>query len=786
MRRFLLALFVLSALTAGAQGFVNPQAKMAKMKYERKVAKAKTRGEAVNENARMRLFVTCEEGANTSDVAEALRAKGAKIHGMKAGIILLDIPVAQMETIADTKGVAIVDVPSKVRKKSDVNRKVTQAAEVNDGSAPQLPQAYTGKGVIVGILDVGFDYTHPTFKDKDGNLRIKGVYKPGISTGGDEKLKYTFADGSSETIEGAAFKNPDNILDTLKVKDDFESHGSHCASIAAGSLMSDVKGTIGNPLGGIAPEADLLLVNISDMDDTFADSWGSDASFGAIYDGMLYLETKAAQLKEPMVTSFSFNNHIGWHDGTSSTARLISEYCKDENPLMLCSSNEGDGRGYIHPKINGGDSIYVCGLSDSSNGAYLWGGMKTTKKVKMEISLMNWNTGDQVCRIPVTFESDVATKKEDLTGFYLDFEDVEDLDSITQIVYDSLKNYFFEGELIIACYQAKAQDKNDKVYTYTQLWMTNDGLKQASDEDEDAPYYVFLIKLKPEETTELQAWQEPFYTFYGTADGTITNGTADVSVGDFNTSGDPVSVGAWCANDKVQYEGSPLQDADYDTSAKDDISFFSSYGTDLAGHKHPDVCAPGSNVVAAMNSFDPELDTYPIYKHKGYKDQFKGQKKSRDYYWAAMSGTSMSTPAAAGVVALWLQAANDMGKRLNNEDIKDIIAHSSDTDVYTKLNPERFGAGKINAYKGLLYVLGIETAIPTLSKEQPKDVSFRVAGDMVYADGAEDGTPASIYNLQGVLMSETSIQGGAFSTAGLPKGVYAVQLGKLGSTLIRK
>ncbi len=83
-------------------------------------------------------------------------------------------------------------------------------------------------------------------------------------------------------------------------------------------------------------------------------------------------------------------------------------------------------------------------------------------------------------------------------------------------------------------------------------------------------------------------------------------------------------------------------------------------------------------------------------------------------------------------------------------------------------------------------MLGIETAIPTLSKEQPKDVSFRVAGDMVYADGAEDGTPASIYNLQGVLMSETSIQGGAFSTAGLPKGVYAVQLGKLGSTLIRK
>ena len=44
----------------------------------------------------------------------------------------------------------------------------------------------------------------------------------------------------------------------------------------------------------------------------------------------------------------------------------------------------------------------------------------------------------------------------------------------------------------------------------------------------------------------------------------------------------------------------------------------------------------------------------------------------------------------------------------------------------------------------------------------------------------------TVYNLQGVTVRETTVQGGSFSTAGLQKGVYAIQLGKLGSTLIRK
>ena len=58
MRKLLLALLLLGTLTAAAQGFISYQARLAKKQYEQKTAKARARGEAADENARMQLFVT--------------------------------------------------------------------------------------------------------------------------------------------------------------------------------------------------------------------------------------------------------------------------------------------------------------------------------------------------------------------------------------------------------------------------------------------------------------------------------------------------------------------------------------------------------------------------------------------------------------------------------------------------------------------------------------------------------------------------------------------------------
>lgn len=789
MRKLILATLLLGTLTAGAQGFITRRAQVAKQQSELSVKKAVTRSVALKaQQQRGFFFVNCEANADAQQVAHALQTAGAAVRVVRGDLILLDAPYSKLEALASVNGVRKIDVSPRVSKKTDYSRKATQAAEVIGGTGGNLPQAYTGKGVTVGIFDAGFDFTHPMFKDKDGNLRIKGVYEAGNTAFGGDSVRI-----GEWTLTGSAYSKADDILDTLKVKDTAGSHGSHCISIAAGST-SDVKGLTGQPLGGMAPDADILICTANTTEDFNTDmqDQGLDASAYLLGESFEYMMDQAKKMKQPLVVSLSMNSHDGWHDGTSNMSKLIGSYVKDYKlPLMLCTSNEGGDRTYLNMKSAAKDTISI--LANGMPDSYVWGGLKTAKNVKMQIAIVSMIDGYKYYQMPLTFNSAPDEGKYGQGTYFYAGEGADNshLEGPEKKAVEEMLKYIEKGSPQIWCYQNQATDKNGKVYTYSEVYIsmaelefkpqTNDRGKEKMDD-----YLGFKLNLIPDEATELHCWADLGGGLIGQDnDGKYLYGDGSVSIGDWNTSGEPVSIGAYAANNLVKTIDDK-EPTELEAFPVGDFAWFSSYGTDLAGHKHPDVCSPGVVVVAAGNSFDPEINIVSPYEKKGYANQFTGQKGDRDYSYISMSGTSMATPAAAGVVALWMQAAMDKGKTLTCADIKDIIKHSADKDELTEKSPERFGEGKINAYKGILYVLGIDTSIPTLSKEQPKDVNFRVNGDIVYTDGAEEGTEATIYNLQGVPVKQTTVQGGAISLEGLQQGVYAVQLGKLGSTLIRK
>ena len=795
-KNVLVSVLFATALTVCAQENLSPKVNILKTSI-RQTAVTRAASQDMANAEREGFIITCDPDKSAATIANSMKKLGAEINALMGNQLVVSLPVSQIEAAAAIDGVLLIDLPSGSTPKTDVTRQVTHVKEVLNGTAEKLPQAYTGKGVIIGVIDGGFDYTHPAFKDKDGKLRIKGVYQPAyVIEGGEKPGKINVVDdkGVATILElpGTFITNPDVILDTLKLKET-GYHGTHCAAIAAGSIMEGITGVTKESVGGMAPEADIVLANdevpYADIMKYGPIGQAERAGYN-IYVSLFALKDYAAKQGKPMVLSISSNNHEGFHDGTSSQSRLLGNYCKEGNVMALCSSNEGGDDLHVSRKIDAGKTLSIW-LSQKRSIGKLDAFVKTAKEIKVNLRVVDCNNKYQeVYNTQLQLTTDPKLTDFDHKRVYMSWSIGDDLQlhyscqTEAQLeIAKKLSEYFPFARMDMSLSQGTAIGTDNKPFTYAWLQFIAPSIIFTVNKDGSA-HYMLQFDITSEEDVMLYAWsdndcdllantmEEPNY---------YERGTNKFSVGDLNTSGEPVTIGAWVANNQyIDPETNQLVPSKEATVGA--IAPFSSFGYDLPKSRtYPDVAAPGYNVLSAINSFD---DTPGCVGGK-FSNQFVNQQSPRTYTYQFASGTSMSTPVAAGIMALWLQAANDKGKKLTNKDIKDIIAHSSDTDEFTKANPLGFGQGKINAYKGLLYILDMSTSIDGLSQNQPEGVSFRLAGGQLFADGAEEGTPVSLYNLQGVCVAKTAVQNGAISLEGLNKGVYAVQLGKLGSTLIR-
>ena len=126
--------------------------------------------------------------------------------------------------------------------------------------AINLPQEYTGEGVIIGITDWGFDYTHPVFYDTNMvHYRVLRAWDQ-FKTSGPAPAGYDYG---TEYIGAEALLNAK--CDTSNVYD-YAYHGTHCAGIAGGAGA----GTI---YRGVAVDAEYLFVSVSLTDQEVIDAW---------------------------------------------------------------------------------------------------------------------------------------------------------------------------------------------------------------------------------------------------------------------------------------------------------------------------------------------------------------------------------------------------------------------------------------------------------------------------------------------------------------------------------
>lgn len=242
---------------------------------------------------------------------------------------------------------------------------------------------YRGDGVLVAVIDSGFDYDHPEFIDINGKSRVS------------EKSAYIYTTASKQTkIEVG--RNKVDITDG-------DSHGTICAGLLGSSVNK--KG-----ITGIAPNVDLMLIKIDKHALSMAEAFKYAADNGA-----KVISTSLGQYPNPSGESYGdihfemgldlstvFNENINYAynkgvtivaaTGNSRETRL-SYPAGCQNVIGAGGLNAGSktqiwDNGYEGSNYNGNqvyvdvfapsDGIYAPGFDTSTNKPTYWDEAKGT------------------------------------------------------------------------------------------------------------------------------------------------------------------------------------------------------------------------------------------------------------------------------------------------------------------------------------------------------------------------------------------------------------------------
>ena len=663
--------------------------------------------------------------------ASICRAGGVPLGYADPAWIVL-VPANRLDALCQEPAISRVEanpMPKALLDESLQQINVTDVWAGQKEGCANLPQAFTGKGVVAALIDQGTLFQHPMFRDSEGNSRITWFWDISRASADGERL-------------GVVYDTPEKVLAATPMGTEVP-HGSHVAGIMAGTRFGGRQ--------GIAYEADIMGAELPnemydgaeyEVSEWLTKVFPELAGLGLRAkmeqtDIMIVAALKAifeqADAKgKPCVVNLSYGSRKLWEQTRSLAEQAIENMLKTPGHIfVVASGNEGCQDVYREKKA--GETL------DMDMGAYA-SRLYVSWKKSEGTPVLDVSLGSEKVTIDLKHLTELvnAWDAEQEPDKVLMYEDESCYYNLTYMPFYPQSSDYITAFLDIRLYAGEGA-------TYR---VTSDYAGSLSIMNEEDAF----SQVNPAESI-------------GQFPGTVSAPASFESV---------IAVGAMHYRSYVTgLDGQPVTQAELG-SKPGTLACLSSCGPTLDGRIKPDVVAPGVNIVSAVPVLtSPDLAGLMVYKETKFGDE---------YALATFSGTSMAAPHVAGVVALWLQA----NPNLTQSQVKDIIKNTSHQreDKYTEKN-NLYGWGEIDAYAGILEVLGLSTAIPSLSKNQPKGVTFRLVGDVLYADGADDGTPVTVYRLSGTVLQNTTVEQGRISLNGIRQGVYAIQVGTLGSTLIR-
>ncbi len=659
--------------------------------------------------------------------ADVLDQYGCQLLTSTGNIHIANIPLSQLTSLAQDARVSRIEARPRGDILLDTLRRYTNVLPVHEGR--NLPQAFTGKGVVVGSMDIGFDLTHPNFYTSDTTqTRIMCLWD----------MLSTDTVGSRFPV-GRDYVGQTELLTLAHSRDGLEqSHGTHTLGIAAGNGY-------GSTFQGVAPECDICLVsnavtsNSNLIDSTLYDRF----TFATDALGFKYLFDAAKKEGKPCVVTFS--------EGSSQDF-----FGYDQLYYAMLDSLLGPGRIMVAAAGNNGHikSWFRKERHEASKGAFIVGGQSAycTLKSADDFVLRLVAHGDDCPSDSLVIRSsDILSDSDSCCIYHL-----QGVDSVEVQAYPS-------------CYVP--QDICYDIVFYSQ----------------NAFGFRFPLSLELlGDQAEVELWR-------GNATLTVNRLNPDLNAGEtthniHSPSSAPriISVGATTYRDSilnVKGEWHSYWLGEHGRRVQ-----FSSVGPTMDGRVKPDVMAPGNNIVSSYSSFFREH--YPTsgdfdWEVKSY--EFKG----RTYSWTSNSGTSSSCPAVAGAIALWLQAKPDLTPEDVLNIIRQTSRHPDPSLTYPN-NEYGYGEIDVyRGLQYILGVDRIEAISPAHTQAQVTlhDGQLRLS----LAEAADAPLRLRLFSLSGRMVGSYRLPAGqsvySLPLPSLAAGIYAIQIDGAslakGSTLIR-
>lgn len=261
---------------------------------------------------------------------------------------------------------------------------------------PYIP--LRGKGVIVGIIDSGIDYTDNIFIYEDNTTKILGIWDQTIE--GKPPEGFIFGSEYSEEDINKALQSeePLSIVPTV----DNTGHGTFLAGMAAGREDRQ------NNFVGAAPDASLIVVKLKQAKKCLRDFYLIEEDVESVYqntDVILaakYIRELSLKLKMPLSIIIGLGSNQGAHDGSSITESYLTSIARRiGNSVTVAVGNESNLAHHFRTQFTEDDEYKNVEIKVPPNETGFTFNIWSNAPDKISISITS-PTGEFVDRIPAT------------------------------------------------------------------------------------------------------------------------------------------------------------------------------------------------------------------------------------------------------------------------------------------------------------------------------------------------------------------------------------------------